>query len=54
MMECLHQFHLLNLKANVTTFGYYGTLMHITDNLGLEQIPAGLCSLCHIYADNCI
>ena len=36
---CLQQFHLLNLKANVTTFSYYGMLRHMTDNLGLEQIP---------------
>ena len=45
-MECLWQFHLLNLKANVTTFGYYGTLRHMTDNLGLEQIPVSYCSHC--------
>lgn len=38
-MECLRQFHLLNLKANITAFGYYGSLLHMTDNLGLERIP---------------
>ena len=37
-MECLQQLQLLNLKANVTMFGYYGTLLHMMDNICLEQI----------------
>lgn len=41
-MECLRQFHLLNLKANVTTFGYYGALLHMMDNMSLEEIPVSL------------
>lgn len=42
-MECPWQFHLLNLKANVTTFGYYGALLHMMDNLGLEHILVSYC-----------
>ena len=38
-MECLQQVHLLNLKANVMAFGYYGSLLYMMDNLGLEHIP---------------
>lgn len=38
-MECLRQFHLLNLQANVTAFGYYSALQHLSDNVGLEQFP---------------
>lgn len=52
-MECLRQFHLLNLKANVTTFGYYGALAHMTDNLGVEKIPVSHRShICCIYVDD--
>ena len=54
-MECLQQFHILNLKANVTAFGYYSSLMHMMDNLGLNYILVSpLCSLNEISTENSI
>lgn len=37
-MEGLWQYHLLNLKVNVTAFGYCVALLHMTDNIGLKKI----------------
>lgn len=52
MMECLWQLHILNLKANITAFGYYGSLMYMMDNLGLNHIPVSpLLSLNEISAE---
>lgn len=45
-MECLRQFQLLNLKANVTAFGYYGALLHMSDNIGLERFPVSHLTHC--------
>ena len=43
-MDCLQQFHLLNLQSSVTVFGYYSALQYMSDNVGLERIPVSQCS----------
>jgi hypothetical protein len=46
-MECLRQFHTLNLQGKITCFSYYRSLEYLTDNTGLSD------ALPHISVRSC-